>query len=175
MKQPEMRAMGRTAIASLAGVLALMPLNAAADTAPAGTLAAAAVQGAMVGPALYVSDPARSLRFYTEGLGMKLRMRFGTPERPDMVVGFGSDPAQPGIMLITDKDAMPRPIEHSHGFDRVAFRLPNLPAVADRLRAAGFEAGEIKVAHGSISVMMVTDPDGYRIELIDTMPASRPR
>lgn len=128
----------------------------------------------MVGPALYVSDHVRSLRFYTEGLGMKLRLKFGPPDKPDMVVGFGKDPMQAGIMLLTDKEGpSPRAIGHVHGFDRIAWRLPNLAGLRARLIAAGYAPGEIKIAHGSIQVMMVTDPDGYRLELIDTQPAPR--
>ncbi|MCW1401037.1 VOC family protein [Novosphingobium sp. MW5] len=73
------------------------PQKAAAQSAPA-----IAPEG-MVGPAIYVTQPERSLKFYTEGLGMKLRMRFGPKDRPDMVVGFGSNPADAGIMLVTDK------------------------------------------------------------------------
>ena len=104
---------------------------------------------------------------------MKLRMRFGTSERPDMVVGFGANPADAGIMLITDKHGPIRPVRHVHGFDRIALRLPDLAAVSARLRTAGFAAGEIQTVHGSIRMMMVTDPDGYRIELIDSLPTPR--
>lgn len=135
--------------------------------------AAPEVQGFMVGPALYVSDYKRSQAFYVDGLGMKVRLRFGPPDHPDMVVGFGTDPAQPGIMLLTDKTGKPQPIKHVHGFDRIAFRIPNLTAVAARLNQAGFPTPPIEVAHGSIQVLMVTDPDGYRLELIDTMPAQK--
>jgi catechol 2,3-dioxygenase-like lactoylglutathione lyase family enzyme len=138
---------------------------------PAKPAAPAAALEGMVGPALYVTDPARSLKFYVEGLGMRLRMRFGPPERPDMVVGFGANPADAGIMLITDKQGPIQPVQHVHGFDRIALRLPDLVAVSARLRAAGFAAGEIRTVHGSIRMMMVTDPDGYRIELIDSQPA----
>ena len=142
------------------------------------TLAQTATPPAMppesiVGPALYITDPDRTLRFYVEGLGMKLRMRFGPQDRPDMVIGFGMNPTDAGIMLITDKQGPLRPIEHAHGFDRIALRLPGLEAVAARLKAAGFEAAEIKVVHGFVRMMMVTDPDGYRIELIDSQPAPR--
>lgn len=127
----------------------------------------------VIGPALYVSDPARSLKFYTEGLGMQVRMRFGPPDRPDMVLGFGMDPTEAGIMLITDKEGPIRPIQHVHGFDRVALRLPDLAAVAGRLRKAGFEAGDIRTVHGNIRMMMISDPDGYRIELIDSQPPAK--
>lgn len=127
----------------------------------------------IVGPALYITDPARTLKFYVEGLGMKLRMRFGPQDRPDMVVGFGMNPTDAGIMLVTDKQGPIRPIGHAHGFDRIAIRLPGLEAVAARLKSAGFEAGEIKLVHGFVRMMMVADPDGYRIELIDSQPAPR--
>lgn len=155
--------------------LACSPLHAqstATSTAPA----EAVQEGWMVGPALYVSDPVKSLRFYAEGLGMKLRMKFGPTDKPDMLVGFGKDPMQPAIMLLTDKEGpTPRAIGHVHGFDRIAWRLPGLIQVRARLLAAGYTPGEIKVEHGAIQVMMVTDPDGYRLELIDTMPAPRAR
>jgi lactoylglutathione lyase len=148
-------------------------LAAAAPGAYAEPAAPAVKLEGMVGPALYVSDPVRSLKFYTEGLGMKLRMRFGPKERPDMVVGFGTDPTEAGIMLITDKEGPIRAVEHVHGFDRIALRLPDLAAVSQRLKQAGFEAGEIRTVHGSIQMMMIADPDGYKIELIDSQPAPK--
>ena len=161
---------GSLALIAIFMLAASMPSAHAEPAAP--TAPATKLEG-MVGPALYVSNPARSLKFYTEGLGMKLRMRFGPPERPDMVVGFGMDPTEAGIMLITDKEGPIRKIEHVHGFDRIALRLPDLAAVSERLKKAGFEAGEIRTVHGAIRIMMVTDPDGYRIELIDSQPPSK--
>lgn len=151
------------------GVLAepAAPAPAVAPSAPAPR--APALEG-IVGPALYVTNPEKSLKFYRDGLGMQLRMRFGPTDRPDMLIGFGPNPMDAGIMLITDKDGPIKPIEHVHGFDRIALRLPDLQAVSARLRAAGFEAGEIRKVHGGIWMMMVTDPDGYKFELIDSKP-----
>lgn len=138
------------------------PQKAAAQSAPA-----IAPEG-MVGPAIYVTQPERSLKFYTEGLGMKLRMRFGPKDRPDMVVGFGSNPADAGIMLVTDKTGPIRKVQHVHGFDRIALRVPDFAAANARLESLGFKGGEVKIVHGAIRMMMITDPDGYRIELIET-------
>lgn len=39
-----------------------------------------------------------------------------------------------------------------------------------KLKAAGFSPGKIRVVHGSSLMMMVDDPDGYRIEIIDSRP-----
>ncbi|WP_395336734.1 VOC family protein [Novosphingobium sp. BL-8H] len=128
------------------------------------------VSGIMVGPALYVSDPAASARFYTEGLGMKVRLRFGPPDRPDQLVGYGNGPAQPSIMLLSEKAGAAARIEHGHGFDRIAFQISGLEPLEKRLRAAGYQPGPIEKAHGTMQVMMVTDPDGYRLELVDPAP-----
>ena len=160
----------------IAGALAfcclVVPVH--AEKAPPPPPANTASLEGMVGPAIYVSDPARSLKFYTDGLGMVLRMRFGPPDRPDMVVGFGPDPLQAGIMLITDKAGLKqRLIEHAHGFDRIALRVADIRTIADHLRTAGFEPGEIRIVHGTVQMMMVNDPDGYKIELIDSKPAPR--
>lgn len=162
----------KAAFAIAALLLASTPVLADAPAAAPPSPPAAALEG-MVGPALYVTNPDRSLKFYTDGLGMKERMRFGPADRPDIVVGFGTDMTQAGIMLITDKTGPIRPVEHGHGFDRIALRLPNLAAVNDRLKGAGFEGGEIRLVHGAINMMIVTDPDGYRVELIDSQPPAR--
>lgn len=164
-----LRASARLRTASYTCALLLGPMAVSADAQEPPP----AVVGTMVGPAVYVSDPARSARFYTEGLGMKVRMRFGPPDRPDQLVGYGADPKQPCIMLLSEKTGTTTPIQHGHGFDRIAFQVTGLAGLKDRLRKAGFAPGPIEVAHGSIQVMMLTDPDGYRIELIDTLPAPR--
>lgn len=159
-------------IFAFAGLLLATAPAHADQPAAAPTASSPAVEG-MVGPALYITNPERSLKFYTEGLGMRVRLRFGNADRPDIVVGFGTDMTQAGIMLITDKSGPIRPIEHAHGFDRIALRLPNLAAVNARLRAAGFEGGEVRLVHGAFNMMIVTDPDGYRMELIDSQPPAR--
>lgn len=149
-------------------IAALILLSASPQAAIAQAAPPAMAPEGMVGPAIYVTQPDRSLKFYTEGLGMKLRMRFGPKDRPDIVVGFGSNPADAGIMLVTDKTGPIRPVAHVHGFDRIALRVPDLAALNSRLASLGFKGGEVKVVHGSIRMMMIDDPDGYRIELIET-------
>jgi catechol 2,3-dioxygenase-like lactoylglutathione lyase family enzyme len=153
------------------------------ETAPIGTSgvlaqpttpprqAASNLSGSMIGPALYVSDINRSLKFYTDGLGMQVRMKFGPADRPDVVIGYGTDPTQPGLMLLSDRSgAAPRKIEQVHGFDRIAFRMTDLETLAAKLRATGFSPSDIRVVHENYRMMMVSDPDGYRFELIDNKP-----
>jgi lactoylglutathione lyase len=145
---------------------------ASAQPAPQPAGQAVSLPGAMVGPALYVSDMNRSLKFYTEVLGMTARMHYGTPGKSDAIVGFGSDMTQPCIMLLFDRTSSPGKVEHAHGFDRIALMMADLPAVSAKLRAAGFKPGEIREVHGAaMMMMMVTDPDGYRLELIGNKPS----
>lgn len=158
----------RTAVAVAAAALAIGWSSAFAQSAPA---ARPVMANMIVGPGYYVSDMARSLRFYRDVLGMTVRLQFGPKDKPDVVVGFGADPSKPSLMLLSDRSgAAPRPIQHGHGYSRVAIMVADIRAVAARLKAAGFSPGEVRVVHGTSLMLMVDDPDGYKIELIGSSP-----
>jgi catechol 2,3-dioxygenase-like lactoylglutathione lyase family enzyme len=177
-----MRIRSWRALAVLTGIMTL-PFGLAARS----LAAQPAVQEAdsVVGPAFYVTDLARSLKFYREGLGMRVTMQFepkgaaldvADRERRGLlgtgnantVLSFSADPTAPVIMLLPDNaETGPRKVTHGHGYARVAIRIANLGAVAQRLRQAGFKPGEIRGAHGTHQVMMVEDPDGYTVELVE--------
>jgi catechol 2,3-dioxygenase-like lactoylglutathione lyase family enzyme len=170
---------GRALLPLPAMAMAMAPQLATAQATPA------AERDSVVGPAFYVSDLARSLKFYREGLGMAVTMQFGADgaaldpkERaragrlaeghPNTVLSFGDDPMAPVIMLLRDgAPTGPRKIEHAHGYARLAVRIADLPAVSARLKAAGFEPSAIRGAHGTHQVMFVKDPDGYTVELVE--------
>jgi catechol 2,3-dioxygenase-like lactoylglutathione lyase family enzyme len=140
-----------------------------ADLAPP---AAATTANKIVGPVLYVTDMARSLKFYRDTLGMTVRSQFGPADRPNTSLGFDADPKQPSLMLLSDRAGpAPRKIEHGHGYDRLALLVSNLRAVQARLRQAGYTTSEIRQIHDVHLMMMATDPDGYKVELIDSQPA----
>ena len=156
----------------------LFALASACSSAPAiaqeaSKVHAEGLSAQIVGPAFYVSDMERSLKFYRDVLGMTVRIRFGPAGKQDVLVGFGMDMTKTSLMLLSDKEARPRKIGHVHGFDRIALMVSDLPGIQARLAAAGFKPGEIRTVHGTSSMMMVEDPDGYRIELIDTKPAKK--
>jgi catechol 2,3-dioxygenase-like lactoylglutathione lyase family enzyme len=140
-------------------------------TAPAPAAVAVLRKDRVLGPGIYVSDPQRSLRFYRDGLGMKVRMQFGPAERPDTIVGFGDDTTEPSVMLLSDRaGAERRKIEHAHGFDRFVVFVTDIEGVSRRLRELGFAPGDIRLVHGTSLMMMATDPDGYRVEIIGNKP-----
>jgi catechol 2,3-dioxygenase-like lactoylglutathione lyase family enzyme len=161
-----MRFLKLIAAAALAG----LALPAAAE-APA---ASAVPSASLIGPALHVGSVPRSLKFYVDGLGMKVGMEMGPPQRHETILTFGGDPRQPGIILLSDTTAATPPvIAQSNGFDRVVLRMPDLNATVLRLRAAGFAPGEIHDVAMGYRMMLATDPDGYKYELVET-PSQHP-
>lgn len=125
----------------------------------------------LIGPALFISDIARALKFYRDGLGMKVGIEMGAPARHETILTFGGDPRAAGIILLSDRTAKtPAPIEHGHGYDRVVLRVGDLSAVEARLKRGGFTTTPIRDVAMGYRMMLATDPDGYRLELVETRP-----
>jgi lactoylglutathione lyase len=161
-------------IAMISAAALALPATVASAQAPAAKPAAGNLPGSIFAPAMYVSNVQKSVKFYTEGLGMKVRMQYGTKEKPDVIVGFGDDPTATCVMLLSDRSATPQKIQHGFGYNRLAIMVPDLAAVAARLNTAGFPVtANAGSAHGLGKVMMITDPDGYRLELLEIPTSSR--
>jgi catechol 2,3-dioxygenase-like lactoylglutathione lyase family enzyme len=140
---------------------------------PAKPVAPAGIAGALIGPALHVGNVERSMKFYVDGLGMAIGTQMGPPQRHETILIFGGDPRSAGIILLSDQTAAAPPvIAQSNGFDRVVLRMVDLTATAARLRAAGFTPGEIRDVAMGYRMMLATDPDGYRYELVESRPRS---
>jgi catechol 2,3-dioxygenase-like lactoylglutathione lyase family enzyme len=153
---------------ALAGLLLLpMPAFAAEPTPPPVPEA-----GSLIGPVMFVTSIERSLKFYTDGLGMTLNMKMGPDARREYMIGFGADPRKPGMILLHDDTpgAPPQLAAQAHGYDRTVLRITDLDALAARLTAAGFAHGGIHDVAMGYRMMMVTDPDGYKLELVQIRP-----
>lgn len=118
---------------------------------------------------LRVGDLQRSIDFYTQVLGMKL---LRTTERPEQkyslaFVGYGTNPDHAEIELTYNHGVSA--YELGTAFGHMALGVPDVYAACDRIRAAGGnitrEPGPVK--GGSTVIAFVTDPDGYKIELIE--------
>lgn len=118
---------------------------------------------------LRVGNLQRSIDFYTQVLGMQLLRRSENPEYKYSLafVGYEGNPVQSEIELT-----------HNHGVDsydmgtaygHIALSVPDAYAAVDKIKTAGGhvtrEAGPVK--GGSTVIAFVTDPDGYKIELIE--------
>src|SRR3546814_5120486 len=64
--------------------------------------AAAGVQVSMIGPALRSSDLDRSIKFYEQGLGMRVLRTIKMGSTTEVILGFGGGIGQPVIMLYKD-------------------------------------------------------------------------
>jgi lactoylglutathione lyase len=117
---------------------------------------------------LRVGDLQRSIDFYTRVLGMKL---LRTTERPEQkyslaFVGYGSNPDHAEIELTYNYGVAHYDL--GTGYGHIALGVTDVHVACDRIRAGGGnitrEPGPVK--GGTTLIAFVTDPDGYKIELI---------
>lgn len=110
---------------------------------------------------LAVRDVERSLRFYTEVLGMEERFRHG----PGMV--FLNTPGSDDLITLNENPDAAEVAGTSGGIGHFGFRLEP-PADVDRLVAEVEAAGGRLLRRGEHAVgvpfVFVADPDGYVIE-----------
>ena len=117
---------------------------------------------------LRVGDLERSIRFYTEVLGMRLLRQHDYPDGKFTLafVGYGQESEQ-AVIELTYNYGVDR-YEIGDGFGHVALEVDDAAAACAGIRQRGGkvvrEAGPMK--HGTTIIAFVEDPDGYRIELI---------
>jgi lactoylglutathione lyase len=117
---------------------------------------------------LRVGDLERSIRFYTEVLGMKLLRQHDYPDGKFTLAFIGYGPESDGAVIeLTYNYGVDR-YEPGTGFGHVALEVEDAARACEDIRRRGGkvvrEAGPMK--HGSTVIAFVEDPDGYRIELI---------
>lgn len=118
---------------------------------------------------LRVGNLQRSIDFYTQVLGMKLLRTSENPEYKYTLafVGYGTNPEHAEIELTYNWGV--EAYEAGTAFGHIALGVPDAYAACEKIKAAGGnvtrEAGPVK--GGSTVIAFVTDPDGYKIELIE--------
>ena len=123
---------------------------------------------------LRVGDIDRSIHFYTEVLGMKLLRKHDNEECKYTLafVGYAEESEQAVIELTynwgTDS------YDQGNAFGHIALGADDIYATCETIRTAG---GRITrepgpVLGGSTEIAFVEDPDGYKIELIQSSAAS---
>ena len=121
---------------------------------------------------LRVGDLERSIAFYTNTIGMEL---LRTTERPDqgyslafVAFGGGNKEGQAELELTYNHGVSDYDLGSAYG--HIALGVDNVADTCERIRAAGGnvtrEAGPVK--GGKTIIAFVEDPDGYKIELIET-------
>jgi lactoylglutathione lyase len=118
---------------------------------------------------LRVGNLERSVKFYTEVLGMK---RLRDTDRPDQkyslaFVGYDTED-RASVLELTYNYGVDK-YDLGSGFGHIALEMPDVAKACESVRAKGGkvtrEAGPVK--GGTTVIAFVEDPDGYKIEFIE--------
>jgi lactoylglutathione lyase len=122
---------------------------------------------------LRVGDLQRSIDFYTGVMGMRLLRTTDRPEQKYRLafVGYGNE-TQGAVLELTYNYGVDK-YDLGDAFGHIAIAVPDARAACTAVREQGGtvsrEAGPVK--GGTTVIAFVQDPDGYKIELIES---SRP-
>jgi lactoylglutathione lyase len=117
---------------------------------------------------LRVGDLDRSLKFYTEVLGMRQLRRTDYPEGKFTLafVGYG-DESEAAVLELTHNWGVGK-YELGNAYGHIAIEVEDAYRACEDVKKKGGrvtrEAGPMK--HGKTVIAFVEDPDGYKIELI---------
>ena len=123
---------------------------------------------------LRVGNLDRSVKFYTEVLGMKL---LRTTDRPDQkyslaFVGYDTEDKQ-AVVELTYNYGVDK-YDLGSAFGHLAIEVPDVAKACNDVRQHGGkvtrEAGPVK--GGTTVIAFVEDPDGYKIEFIERSQGS---
>ncbi len=115
-----------------------------------------------------VGDLDRSVKFYTQLLGMKELRRRDVPDGKYTLVfvGFGEEGG--GEVELTYNYGVPH-YDQGSAFGHLAIGVADVAGTCEEVRGGGGkvtrEAGPVKF--GTTVIAFVEDPDGYKIELIE--------
>ena len=118
---------------------------------------------------LRVGDLDRSIDFYTRILGMQVLRKHDYPDGKFSLafIGYGDEQHHTVIELTYNWGV--ESYEMGNAYGHIAIEVPDAHAACERIRANGGnvtrEAGPVK--GGSTVIAFITDPDGYKVELIE--------
>ena len=121
---------------------------------------------------LRVGDLQRSIDFYTKTIGMDL---LRTTDRPDQkytlaFVGFGGGNKNGEAELELTYNYGESEYDLGTAYGHIALGVDSVAETCERIRGAGGkvtrEPGPVK--GGTTVIAFVEDPDGYKVELIET-------
>ncbi len=117
---------------------------------------------------LRVGDLQRSVKFYTEVLGMKLLRTTDRPEQKYSLAFVGYDGEDRSAVLELTYNYGVERYDMGGAYGHVAIEVPDVANACESVRRSGGkvtrEAGPVK--GGTTVIAFVEDPDGYKIEFI---------
>ena len=122
---------------------------------------------------LRVGNLDRSVKFYTEVLGMKLLRTTDRPEQKYSLAFVGYDTEDRSAVLELTYNYGTDRYDLGSAFGHIAIEMPDVARACAAVKAKGGtvtrEAGPVK--GGTTVIAFVEDPDGYKIEFIERKSA----
>lgn len=117
-----------------------------------------------------VGNLEKSLEFYTQVLGMKLLRYKDYPDGRFTLAFVGYQDEEKGTVLELTHNWDTSSYNLGEGYGHIAIEVDDAYQACENIRKLGGkvarEAGPMK--HGTTVIAFVEDPDGYKIELIQT-------
>jgi len=125
--------------------------------------------GELIHTCYRVLDPEASVAFY-EKLGFEVLWRM--PIRDEATNIFMGLPGDGARLELTHNHDVSEPYEIGTGYGHIAITVDDLDGTLERLADLGIEPERppYTVRAGGSRLCFVRDPDGYRIELIESNP-----
>jgi lactoylglutathione lyase len=118
---------------------------------------------------LRVGNLDRSVKFYTEVLGMKLLRTTDRPEQKYSLAFVGYDSEDKAAVIELTYNYGVDKYDLGSGYGHIALEMPDVAKACAAVKAKGGtvtrEAGPVK--GGTTVIAFVADPDGYKIEFIE--------
>lgn len=118
---------------------------------------------------LRVGDLQRSIKFYTDVMGMTLLRQHDNEEFKYSLAFVGYQPESEGAVIELTYNWGVTEYDLGSAYGHIALEVDHAAEACERIRTNGGkvtrEAGPVK--GGSTVIAFVEDPDGYKIELIE--------
>ena len=114
-----------------------------------------------------VADPEASMTFYGKAFGLQESHRL---DFPTFALIYLREPESGFEIELTWNKDRTEPYSHGSAYGHIAFAASDLEACRASLQALNCAPGEIKTLtapNGSARFFFVTDPDGYKIEVLE--------
>ena len=130
-----------------------------------------AIGATLMAPGLRVTDLDRAIAFYRTALGLVEATRLHHGPLTEVMLSADS-PRGPLILILLHDDSPGKalPVTHGDGLAKIVLRVPDVAAVATRLKAAGHPVEAVHQTAQGPAILMMSDPDGYRYELVGNRP-----
>ncbi|TYO98086.1 lactoylglutathione lyase [Geothermobacter ehrlichii] len=119
----------------------------------------------MIHVCIRVMDLEKSERFYKEAFGFRVARKRDFPEG-GFTLSYLVDPSESFELELTYNYDQQQPYVIGNGYSHLAVSVEDLEASHRRHQELGLNPTPLKGLKGTASYYFVSDPDGYRIEVV---------